>query len=245
MSDDNDDTPSNLDGDETNRLGEQDVQNVAPMLNQMIEQVAERFFRRQATEGTVLNERMSPHAQIARLSDVPMFYGEPCDKMTFDEWRVIFERIAKANVWSDIKKLNLVPLKFANTALKVFDGLSLVQKNNYEAAMKRMSDLLESSKSGENLLNQLCNRTQKSFESVVTFAYDLNSLVSKMTKISDNDKETLTIKFFLRGLLPRIKQHMNAEYVSFMEATEAAKKFEDSFAPSALTTTVLTLLRLP
>ena len=111
-----DDAPQDLRHSETNSV---DESNITPILTRMVEQVAEEYLNRQIHDDHVAPARFPQGPQLARLSDVPNFSGDPSDKMTFDEWKTIFDRIAKANMWSDARKLDLVPLKFCDAALKV------------------------------------------------------------------------------------------------------------------------------
>ncbi len=139
-----------------------------------------------------------------------------------DDWFEAFERNCNANGWNDDIKSIKLPLFLHDTALLVWQSLTIDKRKDYteakEAIMKKLSNV-------DNLEHQFYTRRQKTTESSLEFALKLTKMARRIYPNHDKEKDVLRI--FLAGLSPELKRlTITAKLYSLEDAIEVTQKAE-------------------
>ena len=132
------------------------------------------------------------------------FFGEPGD---VEKWLKSFERISKANGWSERGQIEILPAFFRDRAAEFYDELPHSQRSDWEELKNALIDHFIPKKARRFYYASLYSRKQGATESAEDFGMVIQQLVRRAyTEMPLEHQATLMREHFVNGLRSTLKR---------------------------------------
>jgi hypothetical protein len=150
----------------------------------------------------VVNVPLAPIIPSRPKIQLEIFYGFPSEDV--EDWINRFELLCQHNMWDSVKRLQELPLYLGGSAILWFRSIGCTLLN-YETLKAEFIEFFASIEPADYALERLLSRVQGDGEPLETYAPAIQGLCIKVDKnMPDRDR----MKYFLKGLIPSLKQRV-------------------------------------
>ncbi|CAG2253641.1 unnamed protein product [Mytilus edulis] len=154
------------------------------------------------------------------------FFGDVGED--FESWIKIFDRISRANRWSDGRKGEMLPAYLRGRAADYFEDLDSEIQNDFDTAVQKLKQIFCPKELERMYYSELFQRKQISGESVEDYGNAILKLARRAHGgVSLDEHDRLAMEHFLQGLHPSFRRFvMMSDPQSFEQAFRIAKREE-------------------
>ena len=154
------------------------------------------------------------------------FFGEPGEDV--EKWLKSFDRISKANGWSERRQIEILPAFLRDRAAEFYDELPDSQQSDWEELKNALIDHFLPKEARRFYYADLYARKQGTTESAEDFGRVIQQLVRRAyTEMPLEHQATLMREHFVNGLRPALKRIvLISDPSDFNKAVEVAKREE-------------------
>ena len=170
---------------------------------------------------------------FSRMEDVPKsvihptkFFGEPGEDV--EKWLKSFDRISKANGWTEKRQTEILPAFLRDRAAEFYDELSPRQQSQWEELKSALIEHFIPKEARRFYYADLYARKQGTTESAEDFGRVIQQLVRRAySEMPLEHQTTLMREHFVNGLRPSLKCIvLISDPSDFNKALEVAKREE-------------------
>ena len=161
-----------------------------------------------------------------------------------DAWIKNFDRIARANFWTDERKCVTIPAFLRDQAADLYESLDDDIKDDYRSVCDALRERFIPKELQSLYYSNLFGCRQTESQTVDDYAANISKLATRAyMDMPRRQKETLTKEHFVQGLKPEIKRYvLLSNPQTFEEAFRHAKREEcNNFLVSGSRTNVATM----
>ena len=168
----------------------------------------------------------APEEQPKTVVQPSKFFGEPGDDI--EKWLKSFERISKANGWSQKRQCDILPAFLRDRAAEFYDELPDRQQNNLEVLKTALIEHFIPKEARRFYYADLYSRRQGQTEPSEDFGREIQQLVRRAyAEMPVEHQDTLMREHFVNGLRPTLKRIvLISDPKDFQKALEVAKREE-------------------
>lgn len=154
------------------------------------------------------------------------FFGEPGDDI--EKWLKSFDRISKANGWSQKRQCDILPAFLRDRAAEFYDELPDRQQNNLDELKTALIEHFIPKEARRFYYADLYSRRQGETEPSEDFGREIQQLVRRAyAEMPVEHQDTLMREHFVNGLRPALKRIvLISDPKDFQKALEVAKREE-------------------
>ncbi len=154
------------------------------------------------------------------------FFGEPGEDI--EKWLKSFERVAKANNWTEKRQVDILPAFLRDRAAEIFDELPDGSKNNLDELKEVLTEHFMPKEARRFYYADLYARKQGNTESAADFGRVIQQLVRRAyAEMPLEHQDTLMREHFVNGLRPDLKRIiLISDPKTFNQAVDVAKREE-------------------
>ena len=160
--------------------------------------------------------------------ELTFFYGRMGE--SFKDFLELFNTVAAAESWSDIKKMKTLPAFLREAAKDVYNELTEEEKKDFATLTRNLKSKLQPAESERFYQNSLVHRKQMPTESVSQFAYMIRKLVlGAYPDYPAEHQQSMMLTHFLSKLRPELGFPLNCygePIKTFADARTRAQKLE-------------------
>lgn len=181
--------------------------------------------RQEPVEEIIVNE-VTPEPKSSTLVRPVPFYGKLDEDV--DSWIKDFDRIARANFWSDGRKCVTIPAFLRDQAADYYESLDDDLKDDYRSVCDSLRERFIPKELQSLYYSNLFGYRQAEIQTVDDYAANITKLATRAyMDMPRRQKETLTKEHFIQGLRPEIKRFvLLSNPKTFEEAFRHAKREE-------------------
>ena len=154
------------------------------------------------------------------------FFGEPGEDI--EKWLKSFERISKANNWSEKRQVDILPAYLRDRAAEFFDEMPDQKKFNLESLKEALVEQFMPKEARRFYYADLYSRKQGEHESANDFGRAIQQLVRRaFSEMPIEHQDTLMREHFVNGLRPELKRIvLISDPKTFNKTLDLAKREE-------------------
>ncbi len=152
------------------------------------------------------------------------FFGEPGEDV--EKWLKSFERVARANGWTEKRQCEILPAFLMDRAAEFFDELPNEKQNDFELLKQSLIEHFIPKEARRFFYADLYSRKQGETESAEDFGREVQLLVRRAhAEMPVEHQDTLMREHFVNGLRPALKRIvLISDPKTFLRALEVAKR---------------------